>query len=201
MVSAYPMVSGANDDINGEWEVIGYDEVGRRHVRHRRTGHRQVVPPKGGGGPMLATPLNPNQGGASAFTMPGQYAIMASGQRKQYAAFTSPTAVAAGAVWTSEADVQKGFQATRIVMEAHVDASGADARGFVRIDTVNVGQRNQSVSPGVFSNSLFDPLAYQLDVLLDPASTGNKIILTGALLAAAPGPCTIKFSAVGGASL
>src|SRR5690606_10214212 len=127
--------------------------------------------------------------------------LLSSGQRRLPAAFIQAGGIAAGNAWSVVAQIQRGYQATRILLDARVDATGADASGFIEVQSVNVGQRNQVVSPGQLPISLFLPNTFDAQMLLDPAGTGNFLVLSGIVTAGAPGPVTIRCGAIGAGSL
>lgn len=204
-------VEGA--DVEGIYDAYG-NEVGRRH---RRRGHHAAAPAPGmvrvpnltdhqlasaaQAKGLMVVPQNTNQAGAQGMTMPGGHLLQASGQRRQPAAFQTAAAIAPGAPWSVVAQIQRGYQATRILVQAVVDATGADANGFNDIQALNVGQRNQVVSPGSLVTSLFLPNTFDAQLLLDPAGSGNFIVISGVISAAAPSAVTVRASAVGASSL
>jgi hypothetical protein len=209
VIGYYPEVSG----LSPYGVVSGYDDVsGRHHRHHGHHGHHggtvrvpamtpaQLEAQANARG-MMVVPQNQNQGGMRGDTMPTGQMLLASGQRTLFAAFIKAAAVAPGASWTVVAQIQRGFQGSRFLVEAVVDATGADASGFIDVQAFNVGQRNQVVSAGSLTTSLFLPNTFDARVLLDPCGSGNFIAIGGTLAATAPGPCTVKASGVGAASL
>lgn len=215
IIGAFPMVGtwgnggavSGYDDVDG-YDVEGFDEVGRRRrrggggnmVRVPNITNEQMAALAKARGLMLVS-QNPNQGGQQGFTSPTGHQLLSSGQRMLPAAFIQASAVPAGAPWSVVAQIQRGYQATRILVDARVDATGADASGFIEVQSVNVGQRNQVVSPGSLPISLFLPNTFDARMLLDPAGTGNFLVLSGIVTAAAPGPITVRCGSIGAGSL
>ena len=217
VIGAFPMVGNWGnggavsgfDDVDG-YDVDGYDEVGRRRRRHGGGAPGMVRVPNISNDQMQAlaksrglmlVQMNPNQGGGQGFTSPTGHQLLSSGQRMLPAAFIQAAAVAPGAPWSVVAQIQRGYQATRLLVDSRVDATGADASGFIEVQSVNVGQRNQVVSPGQLPISLFLPNTFDARMLLDPAGTGNFLVLSGIVTAGAPGPITVRCGAIGAGSL
>lgn len=219
VVGSYPLSVGYHSDYNvgyvdGYGDVDGYDDVGRRRRHPRAPAHapapgmarvpnlspaqlHSLLQAKG----LQAIPINPVQDAGHGFTNPTGYSLNATGQRKQPAAFTAAAGIAAGFPWQCIAQVQKGFQLNRLIVDAYLDATGAYAPGFITVDTINVGQRNQVISPGTLTPSIFSPNAFDCGLIFDPAGTGNFILVTGTVKAAAPGAVSISCTGIGGASL
>lgn len=216
VIGAYPLVGATwgEDGSVGDFDDVGdFDEVGRRRRRHHGGGggapgmmrvpnitNDQMGALAKSRGLMLVS-ANPNQGGGNGFTAPTGHMLLSSGQRRLPAAFIQASGIAPGNAWSVVAQIQRGYQATRVLVEPVVDATGVDASGFCEVQTLNVGQRNQVVSPGTLSMSLFKRDSFDVTMLLDPAGSGNFIVISGIITAAAPGPVTIRASALGAGSL
>lgn len=209
--SGYPMVGGDDGSIAGMdvegYFVDGVDEVGR--IRRRRVPPHHPAAQRARAmqtrGPVAPNPFqmpaNPNQAGRDGHTMPAGQLLLSSGQRTLPAAFTAATAITPGFPWSCTAQIQRGYQATRLLVEATDDTTGADVFSLVTVTSVDVGQRNQIVSPGVLVGGLFRPTSFDVRLILDPAGSGNFIVVGGVSSAAIPNPFTVKVSAVGDASL
>jgi len=185
--SGYPMVSG---------------DVGRHHHGRHHHGHHGHHPQAHGPMPQgFMMPPNPNQAGRDGHTMPAGQLLLSSGQRTLPAAFTAATAITPGAAWQCVAQIQRGYQATRLLVTATLDSAGTDVFPLVNVTGIDVGQRNQIVSPGVLVNSMFEPTAFDCRVILDPAGSGNFIVISGTSSTAITGEFTVKATAIGDASL
>lgn len=196
-------VIGYDDDVGfDDYDdgISGYDdEVGRRGRRRGGGGGSgvsvaQLKKLAKQQGLKLVRP-NPNAMGGRGATVPG--GILPTNQRLQPAAFTDANALAAGAAFTLEADVQKGFQLVRLMMQATFDVSGNDASGFVRIQDIKVGTRSQFVSNGLLSMAMFSPFAVRADLSFDPAKTGNNVYIIGYVLSTAPAALSVAAGGIG----
>lgn len=197
VIGSYPMVSGPYD-VSGD--------VGRRHHRHH--GHH------GGGVPASALtpaqldaiarpqgyqviPTNPNQAGAAGVAGGFGQTLLPTGQRILPAAFPMQAGITAGSQFSASAQIQRGFQGRRLLVEAFVASSGASAKGFLHVTDVKVGQRTQIVSEGTLSPSIFDPTSFDCYLILDAARTGTVITVNGIIDAAAPGPVNVLVTLLG----
>ena len=149
---------------------------------------------------MTLAPMNPNQDGSGGYTTAFGQKLLPTGQRRLPAGFVPALGIAASAPWSVTANVQRGFQGQRFVLNAYVASSGADARGFLNIMDLKVNNRTQPVSQGSLSPDIFSALAFGVDFELDPAGSGNIIELLGTVTAGAPSALNIFLTAVGKAS-
>lgn len=120
-------------------------------------------------------------------------------QRRQPAPFdnSNARAKAAGTAFKLVANVQKGFQMSRLFARAFFSSSGVDAAQFVNLEVIKVGTENQLVSDGTVLLEMFSPYAVRADVTFDPARTGNEVVLAGFIDPLAPNPVTIQASCIG----
>lgn len=201
VIGSWPMVSG--------YPMVGED-VGRRHGHHHHASHpaagasvpaSQLTPAQldamARARGFMLVPNNPNQGGNSGIASAVGHELLPTGQRVLPAGFTKASAVAAGGSFSLSTNIQRGFQARKLVISAVIDASGADAVGFLNITDIKVGQRTQIVSEGDLVPSMFQANAFDCAIILDPARTGNNIVINGTIAATATGPCTVKATAFG----
>lgn len=205
-------VIGWDDEIDGD--IISYDDDvgdddddGVSGLRDRRRGKKakkrviqlsdaqlQQIAMKRG---MRLVSGNPRA--ASQFGLTVGDGIIPTMQRRQPAPFdnTNARAKAPGQSFKLIANVQKGFQMSRLFARAFFSSSGVDAAQFVNLEVIKVGTENQLVSDGTVLLEMFSPYAVRADVTFDPARTGNEVVLAGFIDALAPNPVTIQASCIG----
>lgn len=142
-------------------------------------------------------PENPNQNGSAGVAAGYGGLLMPTGQRILPAGFASAHAIAPGAPFTLQTQIQRGFQGRRLIVQAFLDASGAEVPGFLEVQDVRVGQRTQVVASGELSPSIFSPFSFDCYMVLDAARTGTIVVVQGLVSASAPSAVTIRGSIIG----
>jgi len=163
------------DYLEGDDDGMGSLEIGRRRrARFKRPGGgslpARTLIPRVPGVPAMGARLQPLGLGSSAFT------------------------AASGTVIALTARPQRPFKGQRLVVD--ITRTGASATGLVTITRLDIGTANQLVSSGALIAAAFAATAFDVNLMLDPATPGIDITVQFAISVAPAAADRVDFGGV-----
>ena len=154
---------------------IGYDgqliEVGRKRRGQQRRDNR-----RGGGQQAIVKPA-PQQMAITPVGQPMRHTLDPNTARRQTLGFNPAIVAGAGGGGFAEVNVQREFQAERLILVAVDNVTGLDASHAVMLVSFLIASVNQLASGAPQSLTAYRPDAIGAGVMLTPATVGTIIRL------------------------